>query len=117
MKEIKDYEKACEAIGKKFVKKYFSKAYDDSYWIGIGGVFYISDYWFNINEMITALKYKATFEQLTTYYEMGLEIASSKKGAFGKRRLFSFENYLKYPNNFIIEEKNGKMDFRIKTIN
>jgi len=114
MKEIKDYEKACEAIAAKFVKKYFSKAYDDSHWVDIGNVFYISDHWFNLNEMIIALKYKATFKQLITYYDMSLEISSSRKGAFGKRRLFSFENYLKYPNNFIIEEKNGKMDFRVK---
>ena len=115
MKEIRNYEKACEAIATKFIEKYFNECYDDSHWVDIGGVFYINSYWFDLDEMIIALKYKATFEQLTTYYEMGLEIASSKKGSFGKRTLFSFENYLKYPNNFIIETKDGKMDFKIKT--
>jgi len=116
MKEIKDYEKACEAIASKFVKKYFKNSYPDSFWVSddVGGVFYVNTYYFSIDRMILALEHKATFKQLLDYYDMELEIAMSGKKVFGKRNLFNFENYLKYPKNFVIETKDGKMNFRIQ---
>jgi len=113
MKEIKNYEKSCEAIAAKFVKEYFEEP--DAWWIcdDIGGVFYVNDYYFNMEIMILALKYKATFDQLIDHYNMRLEMTMNEK-AFEGRSLFSFENYLKYPKNFIIETKeNGQMDFKI----
>jgi len=114
MKQIKDYEKACEAIAAKFVEKYFKDSYPDSFWVSndIGGIFFVNDFYFGIDRMVTALKYKATFEQIFDYYNMEIEVASNKS-RFGKRNLFNFENYLKYPNNFIIFEEDGKLDFKL----
>jgi len=116
MKEIKDYEKACEAIAAKFVKKYFRKSYPDSFWVNddIGGIFFVNDFYFGIDRMIMALKYKATFNQLLDYYQMQLEMGMNEK-AFQGRTLFNFENYLRYPDNFIIEfRENEGYDFIIK---
>ena len=43
VKEIKDYEEACEAIKDKFVEKYFNESYNDSHWVHKGVVFYINN--------------------------------------------------------------------------
>lgn len=105
MKEIIQYEKACEAIKDKFIKKYFKDAYNDWFWVGekIGGVFYINNYYFNIDFMITALKYKATIDQIFDYYNA--EVDYGLREDQGQK--FNFKNYLKYPNNFILDFQEG----------
>ena len=120
MKEIKNYEKACEAILLAFVKKYFEDPEDPEdfanyvnfYWIGneIGGVFFVNDWYFSLNDALVALKNNASYSQLINYREMEMEIYNNEE-KFGDRKFFSLENYLKYPNNFIINEKN--LDFKI----
>jgi hypothetical protein len=114
LKEITAYEKACNNIAKKFIKRYFGNNVDWE-WIAedIGGIIQVADYFFNPDRMITALRYKATEKQLFDYYDMQLEVGLNSK-AFGKRTLFSFENYLKYPETFVIEFVEGGEGFNFK---
>lgn len=114
IKEIIAYEQACNGIAKKFVRKYFDREVDWR-WIAddIGGILEVGDYYFNLDRMVTALRYKATQKQLFDYYDMQLEMGLNEK-AFKKRTLFSFANYLRYPETFVIEFVDGEgFNFRI----
>lgn len=114
IKEIIAYEQACNGIAKKFVRKYFDKDADWR-WIAddIGGILEVGDYLFNLDKIVTALRYKATQKQLFDYYDMQTEVWTNQK-VFKKRTLFSFTNYLRYPETFVIEFVDGEgFNFRI----
>lgn len=97
MKELKNYYNAVEELTKVFCKKYFKDCYkyDPKDWIGcdIGGIIEINDYFFDMNYIEIALKYKATEDELFGYYDYSLNE--------GK---ISFQNYLKYFRGFSFEE-------------
>lgn len=97
MKEIKQWRKATDDVAKVFVKKYFSNEdySKDTFWVGdeIGGVFSVTDMFFNVDQMITALENKATFDQLYDYYHAELDAAMEEPS----RKLgINFKNYIKF---------------------
>lgn len=76
---ISEWEDSTIEIVKAFVGKYFPDySYkEDVYWVGnvIGEVFCIADYFFDLNQVIVALKENATPDQLFDYYDKALEAA------------------------------------------
>lgn len=97
MKVITNWRKATEALAKVFTKKYFpDEVYGkDTFWVGdeIGGVFSVSDYFFDVNRMIECLELNATFEQLSDYYYDSLDYCMENPD---KPMHTSYKNYLKY---------------------
>lgn len=77
---IENWREATEQVADAFVEKYFpdqERCFNklDVYWGGdeIGGVFYISDMFFDVDRMIEALELDATFDQLYDYYHASVE--------------------------------------------
>ncbi len=105
MKIIDNWRKATEDVAKAFVKKYFKREIYGEYtfWVAdeIGGVFCVSDYFFNIDRMIEALESKATWEQLVDYYDLELEHTMEHPDL---PTPINFRNYVKYG---LIGEQNG----------
>lgn len=97
MKEITEWRKATENLTKAFCKKYFpdERYGKDTYWVGdqMGGVFFVYDFFFDVNHMIEALELKATYEQLSTY-----DCESLKWEMYNPGKPFhtNFKNYVKY---------------------
>ena len=87
MKEIKNYEKACQNILKKINDIYFNAAADID-WIAdeIGGVAIISDFFFDMDFMLTALRYNASEKQFFDYYDLMTE----------EKTKCNFKNYIVY---------------------
>ena len=96
MKELKEFDKATDALADKFVLKYFGKDYiynDDYYFVGNDEdreVLSINDYFFNLDRMVDALRYKATEKQLFDYYDKELDCHLKDK-----EMEINFRNYLK----------------------
>lgn len=101
-KHLENYYKAVEELTKHFCNKYFKDVYeyDVNDWVGcdIGGIICINDYWFNLNDIVIAIKYKATKKELFGFYEYNLKKHMAKKDCV------SFENYLKYFRGFSFKE-------------
>lgn len=97
-KLIENYENNIIDITKVFCKKYFGDCYkyndDDWVSIDIGGVISINDYFFNFNDILIAIKYKATKKELFGYYDYSLD--NYQRNKF----VPSFEYYLKYFRGF-----------------
>lgn len=80
MKELKNFDKATDALAKVFVEKYFGKDYkedDDYYWIGINDedreVLSIGDYFFNLDDIVNFIRYKYTEKEMFKYYDYRLD--------------------------------------------
>lgn len=95
MKEIKQWRKATEEVTKVFVKKYFSEERygKDTHWVAdrVGDIFCISDYFFNIDLMIEAIEFKATFQQLSDFYYTEVDL-----GMENKQMPINFVNFIKW---------------------
>lgn len=89
---IWDWEAETDKLAQLFVKKYFGEA--DYYWIGneIGGVIEVADYFFSLDRMVEALRYRASAKKLFAYYDLEnekmFEIPESKPDV-------NFRTYLK----------------------
>ena len=97
MKQLKNYDKACIEIAKEFWNKYFKEDEEDIfefnyphnvYAIGgqLDGIWQVNDYYFNIQDFVIALRYNATWDQLTEWYY----------GVIERGKTQNLENYLKY---------------------
>ncbi len=106
-KKLKNYYKAVEELTKEFCKKYFKGVYEYNVndWVGcnIGGVICINDYYFNLNNIEIAIKYKATKKELFGYYDFSYE-----KHIAGENCI-SFEQYLKYYRGFSFKKIDKKL--------
>ena len=71
---LKQYEKACDNLAHFFAKKYFGRDYD-MYWVAenIGDTVFINDYFFDVQDMYTYLKLKATSKQMFGHYDFIIE--------------------------------------------
>ncbi len=94
---IDNWRRATERVAMVFTKKYFkgNKYGEDTFWVAdeIGGVFCVSDYFFNIDRIIEALESKATWEQLVDYYNLETEHAMEHPDL---PTPINFRNYVKY---------------------
>lgn len=97
---LKNYQQAIEAIADAFVKKYYGKDISVQYWTDeIGGIFVANDYYWNIDNMVDALRFKCSKERLFEWYELSLEA-----GMEGR----PFQNLRNYSQHGLIKGKNDK---------
>ena len=91
MKEIKNYEKACQSISKKINNIYFDDCASTD-WVAdeIGGIAIISDFFFDMDFMLTALRYNASEKQFFDYYDLAME----------EKTECNFKNYILYYKGF-----------------
>jgi hypothetical protein len=71
MNRVQQYEKVCNLVRKEFMSIYYHEYdEDDCYWIGedIGGICSIGDEYWNINNMVDALRYKVSEKLLFKWY-------------------------------------------------
>lgn len=81
-KLLASYKRSCDNIAKEFIKRYYTYddgSFQDYTWIDIGGTCNIGDYYWNLDNMIDAIKYNYTEEKLIEYYDYSLE-QYEKKG-------------------------------------
>ncbi len=90
---INNYEKSCKDLVDKINNLYFDGEADID-WVSddIGGAVTISDYFLDIDFMLTALKYNATKKQFFDYYDLVIE----KEG----KQDVNFKNYILYYKGF-----------------
>lgn len=95
-KQLANWEKAVIALTELFVGEYFDKE-ADWYFVGddIGGVLVVNDYFFNLDRIVEAIKYKATEKQLFDFYDLELQNLAIKK-----QMEMNFRNYINYYNGF-----------------
>ena len=88
---LKKWEYATQELTDKFIRKYFGKD-AEAWWVGdeIGGVLAVNDYFFGLDRIVGAMRFKATFEQLSDYHELEMEKIENGKD------LANFENYVKH---------------------
>lgn len=91
-KQLENWEKATQELTSLFLKKYFDNP-TDYYFVAddIGGVLYVNDYFFNLDRIVEAIKYKATEKQLFDFYDLEIETLTK-----GKEMDINFRNYIKY---------------------
>lgn len=94
-KALKTWEDATEELTKEFLRIYFP---DEEYDVGgfvaccIGDVYCVNEtYFFCQEDMVTAIKYDATYDQLIEYYDEALEA-----GLKDKRLKINFKNFIKW---------------------
>lgn len=95
---LKQFDEATNELAIMFVEKYFSKDYvfdDDFYWVGSQDedreVLAVGDYFFNLERIVDAIRYKATKKQLFDFYDTELErLHKNIKGEI------NFKIYVKY---------------------
>ena len=77
-KELKNWDEVTDTLAECFVKKYFGKEYlDDYFWVGTKDqdreVLAISDYFYNLEDLIGFVRYKYTVDEMFEYYDYRLE--------------------------------------------
>lgn len=89
---LEKWEAATVKMVQTFVDKYFEGTADWHFVADrVGDVLCVGDYYFNIDDALTSLRYNATFEQLSDYYYMSLEAAIENK-----RLDVNYENYVRF---------------------
>jgi hypothetical protein len=71
---VKEWERACNNLAHNFQVKYFGNG-AESYWVAddIGGIFFINDYFFGMNDIVDFIKYGYGIKDMFTYYDFCLE--------------------------------------------
>lgn len=72
---IQNYEYMCQEVANQFATKYFGKEVD-SWWVAgeVGRIYFINDYFFNMENMVDFLKYRFSKKKMFDYYEYSLEM-------------------------------------------
>ena len=78
IKELKLFDIATDVLTKCFVKKYFGEEYiDDWYFVGTQDedreILAINDYFFNLSDIVSFLRYNYSVKELFKYYDYALE--------------------------------------------
>lgn len=94
-KAIKQYFQACEDIREAFVQKYYNtypEWTDESRWVAddVGGALEISDDFWSVNDMVTALKLEAKEDDLFAWYHNSIDAGLRNES------YYNLENYLKH---------------------
>ncbi len=92
IKQLKQFTTAVDSLAQLFCKKYFDNT-EDWYWISDEreGVLSVGDYFFNLEDIVTSIRYNATEKQVFEWYDMLMD--SSVKN---KPLDINYRNYLKY---------------------
>lgn len=90
MNKLTKWEKATQELTDLFLEKYFDKD-TDWYWIGneVGSVLMANDYYFNLERIVSAIKYGATEKQLFDFYDKEMEALTKNK-----EMKINFKNYV-----------------------
>lgn len=77
---LKNWSESTEAIGDFFVLRYFGRD-ADSHWLAddIGGVLYVNDYFFDLQQVLDFLKYSYSKNKMFEYYDYQLQCNEDKK--------------------------------------
>ena len=77
---IKNWEEATQAIATRFRNKYFSKD-AEIWWVGdeIGGVLYINDHFFSLDNILISLRENVSITNMFGYYSFDLDSAMDNK--------------------------------------
>ncbi len=92
-KELKQYEKACEALKDKFLADlYKDEDYmpDDAYWIGdeVGGVLFWGDWFVDMDNMANYYRYSYTPDEFFDWHD---QLCEDKKGRRSMRYYKAFK--------------------------
>ena len=86
MKALKEWDLATDNLAKHFIEKYFGKDYsleDDAFWIGSQDedreVLAINDYFFDLNDLVSFIRYNYTRDEMFTYYDYALDCIDKHK--------------------------------------
>ena len=85
MKQIlTNWENQTQLLADNFMSKYFckgKKADVDFFWVAdeIGGVLSVSDYFFDLSDVIDALRYNIPINKLFSFYDYQLKCYEEKK--------------------------------------
>lgn len=94
---IENLRTATEEVARAFTEKYFpDEEYgEDTFWVAdeVGSVFFVADYFFNVNRMVEALELDATYEQISDYIDLEVEHAMKEDGT---PTPVNFKNFVKY---------------------
>lgn len=93
IEQLKNWEKETQNLTDYFMMKYFTEYEPDWYWISgeIGGTLFVNDHFYNLDRLVEAIRYNATYKQLMDFEELEKECFS--KGAEMKT---NFRNFIKY---------------------
>ncbi len=98
MTNLIKWENATNDLAFEFKDKYFGKDCTDIWWIGneTGGVLTINDYYFNLDRIVEAMRYKATKKKLFGYYDLEIKAGYKKSNKSITEIIgINFRNYLK----------------------
>jgi len=112
MKELKAYYRAVERLREIFLEKYFDED-PDFYWVGdqIGGVLFVNDFFFSVENIIVCLKLKIKSEDLFSWYDYIIDQAM-----VGKIPI-SLGNWMKLQGEIPFDKKKKyTLDTRIKKL-
>jgi len=78
LNKLKQFDKATDELAKFFVKKYFGNdCLENYYWVGSQDedkeVLAINDYFFNLTDIVSYLRYDYTEDEVLEYYDYALD--------------------------------------------
>lgn len=97
---LKNYQQSIQDIADAFVKKYYGDDISDQYWTDeIGGIFCANDYYWGVDNMIDALRFKCSKKRLFEWYDLSQD--ARREGRYCQ----DLRSYAQYG---LIKEKNSK---------
>lgn len=89
MKEhLTKWEQETDRLANLFVRHYFDRE-ADTYWVAdeIGGVLYVNDHFFDLNDIVDFIRYRYSKKKMFEYYDYALKMHEDKK------TLINIKNY------------------------
>ena len=88
-KELKAWEKATQELADAFVEKYYGKD-ADVYWVSdeIGDILVVNDQFWNVGNIVDALRWNCSEERLFEWYELFIESSETPR--------VNLRNYARY---------------------
>jgi hypothetical protein len=94
---LKNYENACKKVFLAFIEQYFSDYSESGEYFFVSddptGVLCISDYYFGLDDVITALRYHATYDDIFEWYNYKIDCAMQNRSP-----KINFQNWILYPD-------------------